>query len=626
MRYTLLILISAAALAAIFISLDADPGRMLWRDFITDEGWWTAEARDRAIFGDWGLDEYNQGLTTPLASYTWLGFFNLIGVSLLSARLPSALAALLMVLALFIYTNRCRRTHEATGHLLPPLMAPLLLASAIPFAMHARIAMPEMLSLLFVTLAWLLLLMRQGTAVILVAGALLGAALSAKLSAVVTLPALAVCAVQSTRSRGTLIRPAIHFTLAAVVVWVLLRVPFSLHHANDVAVIEAFHRGENLPSSIVDLLANIAFFPWPSPLVMQVAPLLALAGFGAWQLGLNPRGKDPFSRALLMMLLTGLCLSLFNNPADRRFLIFLPPLAILAARGWRAVTEMETPLPVETGGIGTRRFAMAGAALTAAFVIPGRLAIWLGRGMSVSGRPLDDFQVRALAAIFFLATLIICLIHLGRNPRRVARWLAGAMIADWLLVVIEPFDFLIWAGLLDLTGHYEAERMWHESGGCWSVPWGVLTLLLLWIPLARGGVLPKVPWMRPLSKVSPWLVPVLGLLVLVPTWSAPTYTLRDAAAGLSGSLAGGEPVRVVMGAEAPALMIGTELQAIPLRDDFNRMWRENPPPGTRKIRLMIDCGRVVSDDWPAGSDTLEICTGTGSSDGGKPRFVFAVWE
>ena len=57
MRDRLVLILAVLAALSLFVALDADPSRMLWRDFITDEGWWTAEARDCALFGQWVTDE-----------------------------------------------------------------------------------------------------------------------------------------------------------------------------------------------------------------------------------------------------------------------------------------------------------------------------------------------------------------------------------------------------------------------------------------------------------------------------------------------------------------------------------------------------------------------------------------
>ena len=631
---TLLLLL--LTVAGLIVSLDADPSRLLWRDFITDEGWWTGEARDRALFGEWVMDEYNQGLSTPLATWTWWLSFRALGASLWAARLPGAIASLLALLLLGLLARR--PAGDCPGGSVErepdPRLAALLLGSAIPFAMHARIAMPEPLSLFLVLAAWLCLSLNgygeeRRRSWSLLAGLCFGAALSAKLAVIVAYPALAWMLHYQREEvpEAPLLwrwRPALHFTFASLLVWRLLRLPFELGFPREIASLDLLHRGENLPGALIDALANIAYFPWPAPLLYQVAPLLALAGFGAWQLRFSLRGRGAGAQALSFLLLTTLAQSCLNYPADRRYLILLPALALLAARGAAAVAGGEAPAegrPSEQGtGLPLWQRA-AGAALVLAFVLPGRLALWLSRLLDLFGNPMDDFRTRGLAALLFVAAFTASLFWLLGRPRHIAAAYRTGLLIGWLVICLEPLDLLLVGWLGQLAGRYDASRLWLEAGAWWALPWGLLTLALVWLPLSRGGVLPRIGALERARGWLPYAVPLVALLWLAPTWALPRHTLRDASAILTAPLADGSGCRAVLGAEAPGLAIGSDRQTVPIRDEFNRYWLENAPAGTRIVRLVEDSGYRRAD-WPAGADTLGICP----EPDGRPRFLFAVWE
>jgi 4-amino-4-deoxy-L-arabinose transferase-like glycosyltransferase len=621
-------LLLALAAALILLNLDADPPRMVWRDFITDEGWWTAEARDRTLFGQWVTDEYNQGLAVPAASWVWRGAFALGGVSLLVARAPSALAALLTLLLVGLIARR-ERPRGA-------LAAPLLLASALPFVFHARLAMPEAMATLGVTAAWWLLggISRPGFWRPALAGLCLGAALSAKFSVLVMLPPLALIAFRQTE--GGLIFPAgggalyadsararwrlaLNFVFVALLAWGLLRLSFGLRYPGELAALEALYSRENLPATPMDLLANLAYFPYPTPFLYQVAPLLALAGVGAWVLGLNWRGRGPASQALLFLVLGGLCQGLFSNPADRRFLVFLPALALLGARGWAALAEGE-PLPRRFVG----RLDLGGllaAAFVLAFVLPGRLAIWYGRFRSALGEPLPDERQRALAALLFIVALGLGLLWLGRRPTRAPMALVAGLLIGWLIVCLEGFDFLLWAGVLEALGRYDAGRLWVETGRAWSIPWGLATLALLWLAMARARLVPALGLERG-RRWLPWLAPLLGLAILAGQALRPSFDLRAASARLAAPLADGSPCTGLIGPETATLGLGSGLPTWVTREGFNAEIALAPPSGSRVLTMIEDSGELTGLDWPRGAEKLTI---DGRS-AARPRFLFAVEE
>ncbi|MCB1164059.1 glycosyltransferase family 39 protein [bacterium] len=618
----------AVAVLTLLVHLDADPSRLAWRDFITDEGWWTAEARDHALFGHWVTDDYNQGLAVPVATWIWRASFALGGVTLLAARAPSAVAALLTLLLLWLIARRERPRDAA--------IAPLLLATALPFAIHARLAMPEPLAVLGVTAAWWLLggITRPGFRRPALAGLAFGLALSAKFSVVVAGPPLLWIALRLSAPRmafppgggPVLAAPArerwfapVNFAFAAALSWGVARLGFGLRHPAELSALEHLYRQENLPASPVDLLANLAYFPMPTPFLYQTAALLVLAGLGAWALGLNARSLSPSAQALTVLVMGGLTQAVFMNPADRRFVVFLPALALLAARGWRALADGEA-LPRRFVG----RVDLAGllvAAFALALVLPGRLALWTGRLRSVMGSPLPDERLRALAALLFVATMALALFWLGRRPLRAPAMLVTGLLLGWLVVCLEPFDALAWAGVFHALGRYDAGPVWASVGRYWAPAWGLVTLLLIWAGLGRAGLLPAGRLERR-RALLPWLVPLVALALLAGERATPTFTLRDAGARLAAPLADGTACRALVGPEAATLGLTTRLPALVPRDAFNPDVLRNPPPNSRILTMTSDSGTPILSEWPAGADSLTICP----DHEGRSRFVFAVEE
>jgi len=621
-------LLLALAVLLTALHLDADPLRLVWRDYITDEGWWTAEARDRTLFGQWVTDAYNQGLAVPAASWAWRGAFALGGVSLWTARIPAAVASLLTLLLVALIARRERSRDD--------LLAPLLLASSLPFVFHARLAMPEALATLGITAAWWLLggIERSGFWRPALAGLCAGIGLSAKLSVAVVLPPLAWIAFRQAQpliafptGGGALLSPSpaarwrtvLHFLFAAFLAWGLLRLSLGLRYPAELVALERLYRGENLPATPVDLLANLAYYPFPAPFLYQVAPLLVLAGVGAWALGLNWLGRGPASQALLMLSFGGLLQALLGNPADRRFLVFLPALALLAARGWRALATGEA-LPRRFVG----RLDLSGllaAAFAIAFVLPGRLALWFGRLRNLQGAPLPDERLRALAALLFIVTLGLALLWLARRPQRAPMALVVGLLVGWLLVCLEPFDFLAWAGHAHALGRYNATPLWDSMGGAWSVAWGLATIALLWLALARAGLLPELRLER-WRGTLPWLAPVFALALLGAGALRPSFTLRDAGPQLAAPLADGSPCLGLIGPEAATLGLGTRLPIWVPRDGFNRELADSPPAGFRILTMMEDSGLSLQESWVLGVEKLTIK----SPPPRDSRFVFAVQE
>jgi 4-amino-4-deoxy-L-arabinose transferase-like glycosyltransferase len=152
------------ALAVRFVALDADPHpHLVMFDHITDEGWYSQNARNHALFGTWVIDEHNPALVLcPLHTLVLRLCYGLGGVSFATTRLPGTLASVLTV-ALVFWTMRRLGPARWIGTALVACN-PLLLA-------YSRTAFVESLQMTWVTLGWAASLRPEARAQRLVCGA-----------------------------------------------------------------------------------------------------------------------------------------------------------------------------------------------------------------------------------------------------------------------------------------------------------------------------------------------------------------------------------------------------------------------------------------------------------------------
>ena len=175
----LAVLLGGAALRLVY--LDADPDYYAWAGYITDEGRWVAHARELALFGrivnaDWLLHLS----LAPLFQAISYVVFDLLGVSIWSARLPTAIAGSL-ILGLFWQLLRRVATAQAL------LVGLLLLALDVDLIELSRMSVPEMAAMLAQLAVYAVVVARRPTARrMFAAGLLLAAAVAVKAT---TLPA-----------------------------------------------------------------------------------------------------------------------------------------------------------------------------------------------------------------------------------------------------------------------------------------------------------------------------------------------------------------------------------------------------------------------------------------------------
>src|SRR6476659_7048995 len=112
-----------------------------------DEGAWVHNARNKALFGQWRLDEWNPMYIAPV--FTGLEYlsFASFGVGVRQARLVSELAGLVSVLLLSLGIRRI--SGNVAG-----LIAGGLLATNYVYVMYDRAAIMEALMVAFIVASW----------------------------------------------------------------------------------------------------------------------------------------------------------------------------------------------------------------------------------------------------------------------------------------------------------------------------------------------------------------------------------------------------------------------------------------------------------------------------------------
>jgi 4-amino-4-deoxy-L-arabinose transferase-like glycosyltransferase len=112
-----------------------------------DEGAWTHNARNRALFGEWKLDEWNPMYVAPVFTGLEYASFRAFGVGLWQARLVSGAMGLLAVLLLGLGVARI-------GGRLAGLIAAALLATNFVSVSYDRAALMESTMVALVVAAW----------------------------------------------------------------------------------------------------------------------------------------------------------------------------------------------------------------------------------------------------------------------------------------------------------------------------------------------------------------------------------------------------------------------------------------------------------------------------------------
>ncbi|HXW07235.1 MAG TPA: glycosyltransferase family 39 protein [Vicinamibacterales bacterium] len=425
----------AALLRSVYPTADPpwNPGvGVVWHD----EGAWTHNARNRALYGAWVQDEWNPLYIAPVFTVLEYVSFAAFGVGLWQARLVSEVTGLLSVLVLSLGVARLAGREAG-------LVAGALLGSNYVYAMYNRAATMEASMAAFIVGAWYAYARADARAAwgwIAALCALL--AFFTKAAAVFFLLALALDALiavirpttpgSRAAGRATLVGLAVCSMVALAV--------FVLPHWSEYRFYNWQVSVTRKPSyDLGSVLDRLTWFPVLHDIFtrMWVTTLLAVAALFA-MLARAPR-LAPAERLLgLWVTIGSLELLAHDVGNERRFVFLVPAVAALAAIVLVRERRLARPELAEVKG----RYALL-------LLVPAGYAMYVLAGSAV--RLLAIYQIRpgvrvgafvTVAALAFIALTWPALAH--RLARE--RWsvMAGLLLAG-VLTAGQLAQFIQWA-------------------------------------------------------------------------------------------------------------------------------------------------------------------------------------
>lgn len=339
-----LVLVLLVALLPRLLVLDADPPSRLLGAFLSDEGWWAQNARQRVLFGQWIMDDHNPALfAAPAYTAVVTAVYHYVGLGLAETRLASVLAGSATCLLLFAGLRAVLPIRRA----LPPAL--LLALSTFPILM-SRLGFTESVQLAFSVLALAgVLWATRSPGFGMLGGLGFMLAVLSKPNAVILGPVFALWWLLEfwrLRRAGEPVRPLLlqvgAFALAVALVTTTVGVLLVLPHWNAIreqlAVSLASVYAPN--RRLADGGALLFFLPFLSlrPSLFFTASLVPMLGLCLllWRRLGHARSPGLDAAERLAWCWWGLILAYLTTQSyqpDRRFLLLAPALALLAARG-----------------------------------------------------------------------------------------------------------------------------------------------------------------------------------------------------------------------------------------------------------------------------------------------------
>jgi 4-amino-4-deoxy-L-arabinose transferase-like glycosyltransferase len=342
-----------------------------------DEGAWVHNARNKALFGAWRLDEWNPIFIAPV--FTGLEYlsFAALGVGVRQARLVSELAGLASVILLALGMRRIGGDREG-------LIAAALLATNYVYVMYDRAAIMEALMAAFVVASWYCSTRAErqpawGAA----AGLMATLAFFTKAAAAFYVGALGLAAVirlvETWNAAGSDLPPRGGSHARAAALWTLgglavsfgaVLIFFVLPHWTDYRFYNWQMSVERKPSyDLKSLLVRISWFPILHDTFTRLWTVLCLGIVGAWGIAARWRRGSDGERLLLLWVALGTLEMLIHDVGNERRYVFLIPAAVGLGS---LVLGRGTFLPAEAAAV-SRRWLIAASPilLFSAYVICG---------------------------------------------------------------------------------------------------------------------------------------------------------------------------------------------------------------------------------------------------------------
>jgi len=343
----------------------ADPP---WRSTVGvvwhDEGAWTHNARNKALFGAWRQDEWNPVYIAPVFTALEYASFASFGVGLRQARLVSEIAGVISVLLLALGVRRIAGTPAA-------LIAGALAATNYVYVMYDRAALMEALMAAFIVASWYCSTRAERQPAW---GALAGVcatlAFFTKASAAFYIAALVLSVMASGVRRKMIARDGL-WTIGGLAVSAgLIGAFFVIPHWHDYQFYNWQVSVTRKPSyDLASIVMRVSWFPILHDTFSRMWVAVVLGLFGAWGIVSRWSHASDGERLLLLWTAVGtLELLLHDVGNERRFVFLIPVLIALAS----IVVARGSLLPPEAATISRRTVLLASPfVLYTAYVIVG---------------------------------------------------------------------------------------------------------------------------------------------------------------------------------------------------------------------------------------------------------------
>jgi 4-amino-4-deoxy-L-arabinose transferase-like glycosyltransferase len=429
-----LILLLAALLRTLFPT--ADPP---WRGTVGvvwhDEGAWTHNARNRALYGAWTQDEWNPIYIAPVFTLLEYVSFASFGVGLRQARLVSEAAGLVSVLALAV--GAAAISTRRAG-----LIAGALLATNYVYVMYNRAALMESTMVALMAVSWCAVARAQRSPLWgLTAGAAAVLAYFTKAAAAFFVVALALEALLRWRDGDPARRRAAFWTLSGLgLAAALALAAFVIPNWERYWFYNWQVSVTRKPSyDLTSVLDRLAWFPilhdiftrmW---LVTLVGTIAALGALARWTV------LGPAERLLILWVGLGSLELIVHDVGNERRLVFLIPAFVALAA--LVLGRDRRLLPPEAA-----RIARGRGLLAAPIVL---LALYLIVG--AVGRLAFLYQVRPSVRLSAAAAALCGILLYTFWPRVLRRlsadrWsVAASLVLAALVVTGDLAQFVQWA-------------------------------------------------------------------------------------------------------------------------------------------------------------------------------------
>ena len=442
----LVLVVLAIALALRVVNLDADPSALISRDFITDEGQWSHNARNAVVFGQSRLDDYNPGLYSAYLYHHLLNFtFGAFGMSLTAARMVSALAGWLTVVLLFAWIRREANTRTA-------VIAAVLLGFSNLHVLYSRTAFVESTLVFFLALTlWLWSMRHRHKAFGSLSGVAFGLMLVTKVTAIYIAPGLALFAAAEAIRRTTRTRDALLFLCGALLV--------AASYAGGVVALNftdwidynlAAGLDNEFPKQPADLVFSLLkLLVWRTYGRTPILTALTLVALGGLIVRISVNGLKSAIRGASSIEITGsallvgylLSVGLTVYQPERRFIPVLFLMVSLSAnvldRGWIWFEALAEERRLRAGAWFVLLFSLPALAIIelkwAPMGSPLSFRSWLFRALPVAvlalisvglarGRLAAPIKARLLAGSRLIFVLLFCAFSLGLVYQSLTLW------------------------------------------------------------------------------------------------------------------------------------------------------------------------------------------------------------